>query len=396
MSTDNDFLDFSDLGIEFDDSPVEIETGAVTTEATTQVVQGDGLHNVTPQKGSASVEETINTDNLVEVDVIGESKPTLTEDATVNTKAGDPSPVRGNQIASDLAKAFVKDGILTATDEDISKVKTLSDFTELIKKTISTNEYSGLDDNGKQLIEAIRNGLPFERAVAIHNHTVALEKLEADAYTDDPADDDTVLEQKKGLRYTLIKNGYMSQGMDEARADKLAQRAFKLQEDAEDAAAMHEQLKQAAKAKLAEEATKANELRKQQEEKITALRKNVMGSKEILPGIPVDSKVAKEVADMITTPTGRDPKTNTVRWAVTDKRNSNPEMFDTRLAYLIKMGVFDEKPDLSIFNKVKTSSAIDMLEKSLGGKSIDLSGGGGFSALTVDPNEFDLLDNLKF
>lgn len=390
---EDNFLDFGDLGAVIDDSPIEVATDPSVAETETKVVQGDGLQNVTPTTGAAATAADGNKEDLIEIELKGETD--LPEvDVKETVKAGDLSPVGGN-LAADLARAFTKDGILTASEEDIKKVKTLSDFTELMKKTISSNELDGLGEEGKQLVEAIRNGMPLERAAAIHNHTVALEKITEDAYTDSPDDAEDVLEQKKGLRYNLIKSGYIAQGMDEAKATRLAERSFKLEEDVTDAADMHEVLKAAAKSRLANEAKDLAEKRKEQDTKIANLKKSISSHKEILPGIPVDAKMAKEIADMVTTPTGRDQKTNTVRWAVTDKRNENQERFDTRLAYLIKMGLFDDKPDMSVFNKVKTSSAIQELEKSIGGKSIDISGGRGFSAFNTDPSEYDVLDHIK-
>jgi hypothetical protein len=103
------------------------------------------------------------------------------------------------------------------------------------------------------------------------------------------------------------------------------------------------------------------------------------------------------MAEAMTNPTGR-TENGALRTTVSDKRSESPFDFDTRLHYFIKMGLFDEKPDTSLFTKRSMSNAVQELEKSLSTEGIyDAGRGASLESITereMKDNYLRLLDGV--
>lgn len=277
-----------------------------------------------------------------------------------------------------FASALQKDGILTLPDEDIKNVKNVSDLRDAVKKTIESNEYSALGDRGKEALKAINNGVPIENVIEHHNREVNLSQYTEDRFIESDTDTDDVVEQKRKIRENIIYNGYKARNFSDAEASKLTKRSFDAGEDEVDARSAIAAIKESARAAKEQEFAAAEQKKKDNEEKRNAYRKEVMETEEVIPGLKISKEVAQWLADATTMPTGR-KQDGTLRTVVSDKRDENPKLFNLRLNYLIKMGLFDEKPDLSFLGAKQQSSAIEELERQLsndnrfeGGRAISL------------------------
>jgi len=347
--------------------------------------------------------ETFNAEEVFEVDELGNSVTAGNEEETVtgdNPSTIDKGISSSKDVYSKFASALYQDGILAGiSEEDLKDVGDANKFADLIAKTIKANEYSDLGERGKEFLDAVRAGVPIETATKIHNTEIQLENLKEESFIETDEDEEETLDSKRAIREQLIFNDFRSKGIKENVAKRLTAASFKEGADEEDAKNAVENLRNTIKETKAAkiEAAKAEQL--QIQEQRNAFVDKLIKTEEIIPGIKVPEKVRSKIAKNMTEPTGRDAN-GRLRNFVGDKRAENTEMFDTRLNYYIELGLFDEKPDLSIFGKQKMSSAVSKLEKELG-NDIIYEGGRGTSLQGVAEREnqakmLSLLDNMDF
>jgi len=374
------------FNMDFDESVV----GKTSTEETTEEVDN-------------KEKETFNAEDVFEVDekgnnvTAGKEEETVTGDTPSTIDKGSSS---SKDVYSKFASALYQDGILAGiSEDDLKDVGDADKFADLIAKTIKANEYADLGERGKEFLEAVRAGVPIEMATKIHNTEIQLDNLKEESFIESDEDEEEVADSKRATREQLIYNDFLSKGMKESVAKRLTAASFKEGADEEDAKNAVENLrntiKQTKAAKI--EAAKAEQI--QIQEQRNAFVDKLIKTEEIIPGIKVPEKIRSKIAKNMTEPTGRDAN-GKLRNFVGDKRAENTEMFDTRLNYYIELGLFDEKPDLSIFGKQKMSSAVSQLEKELG-NDIIYEGGQGTSLKGVAEREnqarmLSLLDNMEF
>lgn len=348
--------------------------------------------------------DTPNALDVFEVDEQGNSVTAGKEGEVVAD--GNPSTIdkgisssNGNYV-SKFASALYQDGILSGFSEDELKGDLDNEkLADLIAKTIKANEYADLGERGKEFLDAVRAGVPIEVATKIHNTEIQLDNLKDESFIETDDDEEESSESKRAIREQLIFNDFRSKGIKESVAKRLTAASFKEGADEEDAKNAVENLKNTIKQTKAAriEAAKAEEV--QLIEKRNAFVAKIIKTEEIIPGIKVPEKMRSELAKALTEPTGRDANGRLTN-AVSDKRAENMEQFDTRLNYYIKLGLFDDKPDLSVFGKQKMTSAVKQLEKELG-NDIVYEGGRGASLKGVGEREnqakmLSLLDNMEF
>jgi hypothetical protein len=304
-----------------------------------------------------------------------------------------------NVALTKLASALHQDGIITGVTEEELKDVDGDKLAEFLKRTIKSNEYADLGDKGKEFLDAIRAGLPLETAVKIHNTELQLENFTEDLFVESDDDDDDVAESKRASREQLIYNDLLSRGFSADVAKRKTAMSFKEGVDEEDAKVALESLRTVVKQNKAAELERVKAEQEAIQTQRQALVAKVISTEEILPGIKVPEAMRSKIAKALTEPTGRDAN-GRLRNAVMDKRAVNAEMFDTRLNYLIELGLFDEKPDLSIFGRQKMSSAVKLLEKDLGNDVIYEGGKGtslkGIAERENQVNMLSLLDNVQF
>ena len=274
-----------------------------------------------------------------------------------------------------LASALYKDGVLTGVSEEDIKDVDVPKLADMIKNTIEKNEYSDLDNRAKEALEAIRAGVPVENIIKHHNAETKLADFTEDRFIESDVDDEDIAENKKTIRQNLIYNDLIARGYSQADAERRTRQSFNSGDDDADAKLALTSLKSIAAQRKQAEIEQAKQVQHQHENTRKEMIKKVSELKEVLPGIPVNEDTAKWMAEAMTNPTGRN-EDGQLQTVVSDKRGENPFSFDTRLHYFIKMGLFDEKPDLSLFTRRSMSSAVEELEKSLSTEGIYEAGRG--------------------
>jgi len=349
-----------------EDAPMSAADAAVKSANTT-----DGKDT----KAEAAPSETgtfeVTLKNVISgSDKEGDATFTLPED-----KPSSESAPSSPHLLTRLASALYKDGVLTGVSEEDIKDVDIPKLAEMIKGTIQKNEYSDLDARTKEALDAIRAGVPVENVVKHHNAETKLADFTEDRFIESDMDDEDVADTKKNIRQNLIYNDLIARGYSQADAERRTRQSFNSGDDEADAKLALNSLKSIAAQRKQAEVHHAKQAQRQHENSRQDLFKKVAELKEVLPGIPVNEDTAKWMAEAMTNPTGRN-ENGQLRTIVSDKRSENPFNFDTRLHYLIKMGLFDEKPDLSLFTRRSMSSAVEELEKSLSTEGIYEAGRG--------------------
>jgi len=359
-----------------EDAPSSAAEAAVKPTVPTDG-EGTKAEDATSETGTFEV-ELKNT--ISGSDKEGDTTFTLPED-----KPSSDSAPSSPHLLTRLASALQKDGVLTGvTEEDIKDVD-IPKLAEMIKGTIKQNEYSDLDNRAKEALEAIRAGVPIENIIKHHNAETKLADFTEDRFIESDTDDETIADTKKNIRQNLIYNDLIARGYSQADAERRTRQSFNSGDDEADAKLALNSLKSIAAQRKQAEIEQAKQTQEQHENSRQDLFKRVAELKEVLPGMPVNEETAKWMAEAMTNPTGRN-ESGQLRTTVSDKRSENPFNFDTRLHYFIKMGLFDEKPDLSLFTRRSMSSAVEELEKSLSNEGI-YEGGRGASLESITERE---------
>jgi hypothetical protein len=369
----------------------------------------DGIEDVTfvvDEVTGGEIEHTETTEDNKESELTfmapspGEILEEGNEVVFTEDKPSDNSVPSSPSFIADFASALAKDGVITGIEEDKLKgITSLLALKDAIADTIKTNEFADLDDRAKEVLNAIRAGVPVEKIEKFHNTEVQLAQYTEDKFVDDENDDEEALTYKAEVRRNLIFNDYRVKGFTEEVAKRKTDASFKSGDDIEDAKLAIEGLKATAAQRKQAEFQAAQENKKKYEEARESLKQNVLKTEEIVPGLKVSEEMRRQLAEAMTVPTGR-TKEGQLRTAVSDKRAENPSAFDTKLNYYIALGLFNDKPDLSIFTKAKVSSAVSEMEKNLtssgvyeGGRGINLE-----NVMRTEQRNLDLslLDNIKF
>lgn len=321
------------------------------------------------------------------------------EAVTTEDKPSDNSVPSSPSFIADFASALAKDGVITGIEEDkLKELTSLSALKDAIANTIKENEFSDLNDRAKEVLAAIRAGVPIEKIEQHHNTEVQLSQYTEDKFVDAEDDDDETLTYKAEVRRNLIFNDYRVKGFSEEVAKRKTDASFNSGDDTEDAKIAIESIKAMAAQKKQAEFQSAQENKRKYEEARESLKQNVLKTEEIIPGLKVSEEMRRQIAEAMTVPTGR-TKEGQLRTVVSDKRAENPTAFDTKLNYYIALGLFEDKPDTSIFKNTKVSSAVAELEKNLNSSGV-YEGGRGINLKSVMESEnnldLSLLDNIKF
>lgn len=369
----------------------------------------DGIEDVTfvvDELTGGEIEQTETTEDNKEDELTftapspGEILEEGNEVVFTEDKPSDNSVPSSPSFIADFASALAKDGVITGIEEDKLKgITSLLALKDAIADTIKTNEFADLDDRAKEVLNAIRAGVPVEKIEKFHNTEMQLAQYTEDKFVDDEDDDEEALTYKAEVRRNLIFNDYRVKGFTEEVAKRKTDASFKSGDDIEDAKLAIEGLKATAAQRKQVEFQAAQANKQKYEEARESLKQNVLKTEEIVPGLKVSEEMRRHLAEAMTVPTGR-TKEGQLRTVVSDKRAENPSAFDTKLNYYIALGLFNDKPDLSIFTKAKVSSAVSEMEKNLTSSGV-YEGGRGINLENVMKTEqrnldLSLLDNIKF
>lgn len=257
-------------------------------------------------------EETIeNTENLSIDDLFGSEsvgdgnhKEEENKDKKESTTTENSTGTSPNNLYSSIAQAFKVDGVFSVLDdEDISKVSSAEDFTELVDKLVETK----LTEEQQRVSKALKAGVEPSQIQAYEQTIANLKSITDEAISDES-------DQGINLRKSLIISDFINKGYSQDKAEKLAQRSFDNNTDIEDAKDALEQNRTFFEGQYKTLLDEANKTAKQQKEKrqkeAEALRKSILEEDKAFGEIEVDKNTRQRVYDVINKPFFKDSEGN--------------------------------------------------------------------------------------
>lgn len=286
-----------------------------------------------------------------------------------------------------LASALFEDGSLdTLTDEDKEGVTDAASLLELINKQIKANEFADLNENQKEYLEALAEGVPHE--------TYASTKANADQYAKIT---DANITARPDLGKELIKRSFLVKGFDMEKASKYAELAANGDDFQKDAVDARNALVAFENSRIEDEVNtrKQDKLdnEKAAESALATLKSSITDKSEVIPGIKINTSTREKIFKSMTTPT-----------KVTDEIPLNEVMdkYQSDAEYKMRLHALDVITkgftDFSKFTTKAKSTAAQKLEKQISQGTIttgsSMNASGVISASQKDINS--ALDNLKF
>lgn len=290
------------------------------------------------------------------------------------------SPVSANKLYSAFAKSLKDTGAFhdleLSENEEIDSADALNSKIEsLIQKRVEES----LSSTQKEYKEAINAGMPIDEFKDIQNKISQIDSIDLDGLSDD--DDDTV-----ELRFNIIKNNYLLQGIKADKADRLAKASLKDNTDIVDS---KEALMEVREYYVnlfnnkKEEYSKETAKRKDEESNLVKQYEEKLNKTEDIAGFKIDNATRKKILEnttkVIEVKNGRQVN------ALMKDRLSNPEEFDMKLNFIhvVTKGF----KDFSYFTnkgKKQAESEFDKLLQTNSG-----------SFMQNEPKSFSFLDDIN-
>lgn len=279
-------------------------------------------------------------------------------------------------VYSSLAKVLLEGGITPHLNLEETKIESIDDLNEVIKNEINSREYADLNEDQKYYLDALRQGVPQETIKETINISSTLESI---------SDDD--IDESEELRQDIIKQYYISEGLNPEKAARIAKLSA---ENAEDITEAKEGLV-ALRAKAVE--AKANQLKTANQTKLDAietqrkslekLKNSITEIDELIPGNPVNPKLKDDLYKLITEPIG-EQNGNPVN-AIFKYIGDNPIEANIKLAYL-----FQATDGFKDFSKLIKGKAKSAASKELGDilNNTKFNDNGQFSIDAPDDNSY--------
>lgn len=317
-------------------------------------------------------QEEENTD--VETDIDNKDK-TIEDESSEEVSGNEGENDEGDDeesspnLYSSISNVLFEQGLLPSL-ESSENIKTVDDFTDVLKKEIDLQTQLKVDEYLSNLdLEAIGQS---------RKANIELDKMDED-YLKDNLD----------IAKNLILEDYLNQGLSEDRAKKLLRKTIDLGEDVllEDALESKESLKAFNAKKEAAELERYTENQKiqkaQQEEIDSSIKKLIFESKEVITGIPNTKAISDKVFKTMTEVVAKNPVTGELENKFMNERSKDPVKFDTKMYYLYELT--NGFSDLSKIKTTVTSSATKTLEKVLRKTNFEDNG---TPAYLTDPNSY--------
>ncbi len=248
---------------------------------------------------------------------------------------------------SSIANALVEDGIFqNLNDEEISKIKTAEDFSEIMSAQIK----SQFDERQKRIDDALNAGIEPSEIQKYESYINTLNNITEESISQED-------EKGENLRKNLIYQDYINRGMSKERALKYVERSFKAGTDLEDAKEALQSNKEFFKDqyddlinKAKEEEEKERENQKKQDEKF---RTAILESKKAFGEIELDKATRQRVYDSITKPVYTDPETGERLTAIQKYESENRTEFMKNLGLVFVLTDGFKKLDGLVNGKVK-------------------------------------------
>ena len=222
-------------------------------------------------------------------------------DSSTDDDSGGTSPQ--NNFYSSIANAMAEDGIFPNLDDDtIKQAVDPESFADLIEKEVQAR----YDEGQKKVLQALENGV---EPADIRKFEGALNFLNKVTEKQLTAED----EQGEQLRYNLIYQDYINQGMSEEKAAKFAKRSIDDGTDVDDAREALQSNKRHFQSKydeLLEDAQKkAEEDKAERRKQAEKLKDSILKDKNLFGDMEISQDTRKKVFDYISKPVYKDPET---------------------------------------------------------------------------------------
>lgn len=289
---------------------------------------------------------------------------------------------------STFAKALYEEGVITEFDEkefEAEGADPLEALFNSVQKTIREqrdSDFNRLTPQGKQFLEALEAGVPLDKFIQSKTQEYSYSSIK-----------DETLKDNDDLCKKLIRDDLTLKGFDPAEIeDQITDfdSLGKLEAKAKTAlkklqAASAEQIKQDRI-----EAEKRNqEIIEANKKQLDTLKSEIEKVTEIIPGVKLNAKIKGELYDAITTPAEQMPNGQWVN-EVYAERAKNPMDWDLKVAYLYKLGVFNNKWD-KILGTAKSAATKELSDKLKGG---NVSTTGDPAAPAETPKAKDILASM--
>lgn len=275
------------------------------------------------------------------------------EDSDVDSDNDSP-----DTLYSSFASVLSEKGLLPSLDLENKEIKSVDDLVESIKNEIDTQSKSYLVSKiGEDGYEALQKGISLAE---YQQHQETISSL--DNITDNVIEEDLELAKK------IVLQDYISQGMDEKRANRILKKSIDLGDDIviEDAKESLQSLKQLESIRLEKVAEQNQAQAKQQQDlqdKIDNDLKNTIYNKdEYIKGFGVNKAIKDRVYESITKVVGESPE-GVAENKLMKQRRESPIEFDTKLYYIYE--ITNGFSDFSKLVSKSESKAISNLEKNL-------------------------------
>ena len=317
------------------------------------------LDDKLPPGASKTSEGTNSPDNNINTSERSQSLESVAGKEGEGTPgANTSSPTVGNDLSaiySSVATHLHETGVLPSLNIDETKIKSADDLQVAIQAEID----NGLETTAKQYKEAMQRGEPEDAYVKFQRQQEQLSGITEDVLTSSDQGD---------LRFKINAQDFLNRGFSVDEAKKFAQRSADIGEDANDARAALDRIKEHNSKNYQDEVA----AKSSQEEKATDSIKEFINNKdEFIKGVKLNTLAKDNLIKQMTTAVGRDDKGNPLT-AYGDSLAKDPVKTKAVTEYLFM--VTKGFTDFSKINNLITSKAtknIDDVLRSTGGGFLD-------------------------
>lgn len=363
------------ISLDFGDTPVDPTT---TPDTLTDDLLGSSLKETDTDKANLEditpgAEDMIDLNahlesltNENETDSPGSSEKTTKKESTTTKKEDAPSGEEDTSGSLTIAYANIlkEQGLSDFNEEELKQAieekgeaEALIDLLNKSAETAVTKKTEELDGYTQEYTKLRKAGFSQEDAGIMIGNLETVNSI-----TEDQLKEDAELQEQIIREVATIRN-ISKEEIDDTVA--MLKDSDKLQARAEqNLKQLQGYYKQVADNQLALKQKADQDRIAADKAYLDSLKENVYQAKEILKGKPINKQTQEALFDMITKPVKKMDNGQTLN-AVWAKREENRQDFDIKLAYFIKLGLFDGKIDkLAVDARTK---ATDNLKKIIQG-----------------------------
>lgn len=253
-----------------------------------------------------------------------------------------------------LATALKEAGVFSSLEDEDLTIESTDDLFKAIEKQIKTNEYSFLNEDQKEYLKALENGVPLEKYSETKSNVAQYENLK-----------DEVIETNPSLAYELIRRKYIIDGASPEKADKFAKLSLKEENAVEDAkeakSALIEYEKNLIKSEIEQREAERKAKVEEETNKISQLKSKVLESNDLIPGITLNTNTRDKVFQSLTSPSAKDKEGNPLNEVMDKYSNDDDYKLKLHALHVVTKGF----TDFSKIEKTSKSKAVKEFEEKL-------------------------------